>query len=76
MFREVQNAFIAKWLITDLSQKSVGNSQLRERERERELRELRGFDRERSAHKKALLEILWCDDYQDSLHGVWNSGTT
>ncbi len=47
-----------------------------ERERERELRELRGFDRERSAHKKALLEILWCDDYQDSLHGVWNSGTT
>jgi hypothetical protein len=47
----------------------------RERERERELRELRGFDRERSAHKKALLEILWCDDYQDSLHGVWNSGT-
>jgi hypothetical protein len=45
----------------------------RERERERELRELRGIDTERSAHKKALLEILWCDDYQDSLHGVWNS---
>jgi hypothetical protein len=30
---------------------------------------------ERSAHKETLLEILWCDDYQDSLHGVWNSGT-
>jgi hypothetical protein len=38
-------------------------------------RELKGFDRERNAHKKPLLEILWCDDYQDSLHGVWNSGT-
>jgi hypothetical protein len=48
----------------------------RERERERELRELREFDRERSSHKKSLLEILWCDDCQDSLHGVWNSGTT
>jgi hypothetical protein len=46
----------------------------RERERERE-RELKGFDRERNAHKKPLLEILWCDDYQDSFNGVWNSGT-
>jgi hypothetical protein len=45
-----------------------------ERERERQ-RELKGFDRERSVDKKTLLEILWCDDYQDSLHGVWNSGT-
>jgi hypothetical protein len=50
----------------------------RERERkkrERELRELRGLDGERSAHKETLLEILWCDDYLDSLHEVWNSGT-
>jgi hypothetical protein len=47
----------------------------REKERERELRELRALERERSAHKETLLEILWCDDYPDSLHGVWNSGT-
>jgi hypothetical protein len=39
------------------------------------LGELRGFDRERSAQKETLVENLWCDDYQDSLHGVWNSGT-
>ncbi len=45
------------------------------RERERE-RGLRGFDRERSAHTKPLLEILWCDDYQDSFHGVWNGDST
>jgi hypothetical protein len=25
--------------------------------------------------KETLLEILWCDDYLDSLHGVWNNGT-
>jgi hypothetical protein len=47
----------------------------REKERERELRELRALERERSAHKETFLEILWCDDYPDSLHGVWNSGT-
>jgi hypothetical protein len=47
----------------------------REKERERELRELGGLERERSTHKETLLEILWCDDYLDSLDGVWNSGT-
>ncbi len=25
---------------------------------------MKGFDRERSAHKNTLLEILWYDDYQ------------
>ena len=47
----------------------------REKERERELRELGGLERERSTHKETLLEILWCDDYLDSLLGVWNNGT-
>jgi hypothetical protein len=41
----------------------------RDKEGERELRELRGLEGERSAHKETLLEILWCDDYLDSLHG-------
>jgi hypothetical protein len=70
--------------IADIKETVIGSSETvvddteiqkeREREGEKE-RELKGFDRERNANKKPLLEILWCDDYKDSLHGVWNSGT-
>jgi hypothetical protein len=45
----------------------------RKRERERELTEL---ERREVYTKKPFLEILWCDDYLDSLIGVWNNGTT
>jgi hypothetical protein len=47
----------------------------REREKERE-RELTELERREVHTKKPLLEILWCDDDLDSLHRVWNSGTT
>jgi hypothetical protein len=44
----------------------------RKREREKELTEL---ERREVHTKKPFLEILWCDDYLDSLLGVWNNGT-
>jgi hypothetical protein len=46
-----------------------------EREREREKERVDRVGEERSVHEETLLEILWCDDYLDSLHGVWNNGT-
>jgi hypothetical protein len=46
----------------------------RERKKERE-RELTELERKEMHTKGTLLEILWCDDYLDSLHGAWNSGT-
>jgi hypothetical protein len=50
----------------------------REREKERKRERVEKVDRvggERSAHKETLLEILWCDDYLDSLH-EWNNVKT
>jgi hypothetical protein len=47
----------------------------RERERKRERVERVGEREKCTPLKETLLEILWCDDYLDSLHGVWNSGT-
>jgi hypothetical protein len=47
----------------------------RERKKERKRERVDRVGGERSAHKETLLEILWCDDYLDSLHGVWNNGT-
>jgi hypothetical protein len=47
----------------------------RERKKERK-RELTELERKEMHTKRTLLEILWCDDYLDSLHGVWNSGTS
>jgi hypothetical protein len=46
----------------------------RERKKERE-RVLTELERREVHTKETLLEILWCDDYLDSLHGVWNNGT-
>jgi len=43
--------------------------------RERERKEEREFERERSVYKKTLLEILSCDGDQESFQGVWNSET-
>jgi len=48
---------------------------VRERERKRERVDRVRVGEERSAHKETLLEILWCDDYLDSLQRVWNNGT-
>jgi hypothetical protein len=48
----------------------------REREKERKRERVDRVGEERSAHEETLLEILWCDDYLDSLHGVWNNGTS
>jgi hypothetical protein len=47
----------------------------REREKERKRERVDRVGEERSAHKETLLEILWCDDYLDSLQRVWNNGT-